>query len=198
MPLGSFKATMAELDPWDATHLTSVVFRYRVRLHYSGDPFATVPLECTIDATAMSEQTVAIVALDPLQLPALTMGALLSLPRQVAEKLHACTEPDTADVVNERVSDVYDLLLISKLMPFRALLDAIRSEAIAVFEARGKHSWPPTVTARRDWERVWANYSQDLPFEEVGIPIELSGAIAELQQLIDAVHAAFLQGSAPT
>lgn len=186
-PLGEFRATAFELNPWDGDRLSSVVFRYRLKLTYGQDPFSTVQLECSVDETVKGEQALALVELEPLQLPTLDAASLLAVPRQFAEKLHACTEPDSDDAPNVRVSDIYDLLLLTTIDQFDALLDDIRIEAVEVFAARAKHAWPPRLKERSGWAAAWRAYAKDLPFKALSIPVDLGEALALLQKLIDEI-----------
>jgi hypothetical protein len=70
----------------------------------------------------------------------------LNLSEQVAQKLHACTGPYS----QERARDVLDILLIDQLRKLD--LASVRDAAEQVFNARGTHSFPPTIQIPGEWQ----------------------------------------------
>jgi len=93
----------------------------------------------------------------------------IAMDYQVAQKMHACTDPDTPDWTNDRVRDIIDLNLLhdhfydgEPPMSLKAacvdLFDARAAEAAALGET--PRSWPPTVrptpsgaSSIRSWPR---------------------------------------------
>ncbi len=68
----------------------------------------------------------------------------MTLPWQIARKLHAVTAVLEEPKVNDRAHDLVDLELLEVLLPDADLV-LTRGACVAVFEARAQHSWPPTV-----------------------------------------------------
>lgn len=125
------------------------------------------------------------ISLAPARLPDPEPVPLLPLPYQIAQKLHACTEPETEDRRNGRAHDVHDLLLIEELAEEVLDLAAVREACVEIFEGRAKHSWPPVIIAPPGWAPLW----ERLRVEE-GIPYTLDEAIARANALVSAIEAA--------
>ncbi len=70
----------------------------------------------------------------------------LNLSEQVAQKLHACTGPQSQG----RARDVLDILLIELLGQTDAR--GVRAAAERVFEARATHPFPPTIRIPAEWK----------------------------------------------
>lgn len=116
---------------------------------------------------------------------------------QVAQKLHACTDPhNPPDLRNERARDVADLLLLKSLIEregFPALGDVLAA-CVKVFEARAAEAvalgrparvWPPTVVPHPGWEVDYAAAAA-----EVGLELALEAAVAQVNAWIDAIASA--------
>lgn len=86
-----------------------------------------------------------VAGLAELGLPVTSPVRCLGLAEQVAQKLHACTSPNSPG----RARDVLDILLIDML----AGLDYVRvaDAAQRVFAARGTHAFPPDFTMPAEW-----------------------------------------------
>ena len=117
----------------------------------------------------------------------------IAMAYQVAQKLHACTDPhEPPTFVNDRVRDLVDLLLIKHAYyPAPGSLGAVRAAAIDVFQARaveaaqiGRHprSWPPTIVTNPLWVNTFAT-----PAEEARVLSTLDELIAELNEWITAI-----------
>jgi hypothetical protein len=85
---------------------------------------------------------------------------VLSLPMQIAQKIHACTLPaaELGGRPNERAHDLVDLqLAVSDLTDDE--LPRLCEAAERIFAARNRHSWPPTAVLHDGWE---ARYRTEL------------------------------------
>ncbi len=104
---------------------------------------------------------------------------------QIAQKLHACTEPATDGRVNDRARDLHDLLLIEELGVGAQDLPGIREACVEIFGSRAKHGWPPLVSAPPGWGPIW---------EAIRVAEEttrtLSEAVADVTRLIATIDAA--------
>lgn len=136
--------------------------RLSVHLSYLGRPFANVPLE-VVTRKSPHVEYVHSLRLDPVGLPSPDPIPCLSLPYQVAEKLHACTDPLDGERTNDRVSDLMDLILIEDLSPDLDLSDT-RMACVAVFEERSTHPWPPVVSFSPQLEQLWNALVADTGF----------------------------------
>lgn len=136
--------------------------RLTVQLTYFGRPFARVPLEI-ITKKSPEIEYVHSLRLDRVGLPSPDPIPCLSLPYQVAEKLHACTDPLDGERTNDRVSDLMDLILIEDLSPDLDL-PSTRSACVAVFTDRSTHQWPPVVAFSPELDRLWDSLVADTDF----------------------------------
>ena len=94
--------------------------------------------------------------------------ATLALRFQIAQKLHACTDPhDPPASINDRPRDVVDLLLLRDLVRTegRPTLLELRVAAEAIFAARAvdaralgrtERTWPCVVVAHEHWRADFA------------------------------------------
>jgi hypothetical protein len=115
-----------------------------------------------------------------------TATAGIAMDYQVAQKLHACTEPHTRDHPNDRVRDVVDLqLLKSAFYDDQADLSALEKACRDLFRSREREaeqvgetpprSWPPTVATYPHWEAEYRTYAY-----EVGLELALKQAVDAL------------------
>lgn len=127
---------------------------YSVRLMYNGQSWCTVNLEVGFneigdaDETeyALSEEVAAIFA--NLGFPVPIAIPLMKCEHQVAQKLHALTEPGS-----HRAHDLIDLQLIAE----RSALDFVELRRICerLFAFRHLQPWPAKVSIGRDWESLY-------------------------------------------
>ena len=88
--------------------------------------------------------------------------ALLPRPYQIAQKLHACTEP-REDRDNDRFRDLIDLLLLEELVPDTDL-PAVRVACEEVFSLRGHHAWPPAIHIYPLWVEGYRSLALGMDF----------------------------------
>ena len=136
--------------------------RLTVRLAYLNRPFAKIPLE-VVTNRAPEVEYVHSLRLGPVGLPSPDPIPCLSLPYQVAEKLHACTDPLDGERANDRVSDLMDLILIEDLSPDLDL-SATKRACLIVFAERSTHPWPPVVSSSRRLDQLWSALVADTGF----------------------------------
>jgi hypothetical protein len=99
----------------------------------------------------------------------------LPIAFQIAQKLHAFTDPGVGR--EERVRDLVDILLLRELIDDYA---SLRSACITLFSLRGTHDWPPEVHVS---DRTTAEYERLA--REVSHPIAtVEAALAELHEFI--------------
>lgn len=155
--------------------------RLTVGLTYLGRPFARVPLE-VVTKISPGVEYVPSLRLDPVGLPSPDPIPCLSLPYQIAEKLHACTDPLDGKRTNDRVSDLMDLILIEDLSPDLDFL-ATRNACVGVFNARSTHPWPPVVSFPAEHDQIW-----DALVADTGFFVEtVTDAVQRVNDLISTI-----------
>src|ERR1035437_10189395 len=78
----------------------------------------------------------------------------MTVPWQIAQKLHACTATRTPPKTNDRAHDLVDLQLLEMLVA-DADLEQTRLACVAVFDVRAEQSWPPTIRALPHWPVIY-------------------------------------------
>lgn len=147
--------------------------RFTAKLSYRGQPFASVPIEVsTVEAgNADHFDTLTSDALGLVGVPATIAVPCMTLPWQIAQKLHAATAVLEDPKVNDRAHDLVDLQLLEGLLPDSDLL-LTRSACVTVFEARAQHPWPPTVTALSHWPPIYAGALEGLDHLELARTVD--------------------------
>ncbi len=130
--------------------------RFTAKLSYRGQPFASVPIEVSTVEAGNADQfdTLTSDALSLVGVPADIAVPCMTIPWQIAQKLHAVTAVLEDPKVNDRAHDLVDLQLLEGLMADSDLIPT-RSACIAVFEARAQHLWPPSVAALPHWPLIY-------------------------------------------
>lgn len=156
--------------------------RFKIKLAYLGSDFVTIPFEMSAaEATSLEVPEISSVAisLEPVQLDGSTSVALLPLSYQIAQKLHACTDPPGDDHPNDRVRDLPDLLLMEELGIEENNLRSVRNACVEIFYARGGHQWPPQVQVFPGWDVLWNNL-----VENENLLISLNEAVKAVNSFI--------------
>lgn len=183
-----FTAAFTPPRPFQVPGLTVSPHRLTAKLSYHGKPFVSLPLEISpVEAGNAAE-------FDMVPSDALTLVGLaervdvpcMTLPWQVAQKIHACTEPVETPRTNDRARDLIDLQLLEALTGDDSLVGT-EVACRAVFDERGRHSWPPTLTAHDHWDAVYVRALEGL--EDIGIAGQLADAVPRVQNFIDRIAA---------
>lgn len=133
---------------------------FDVKLSYNGKPWCTVPLEVGHNEIGDADEADWVRLTDvgsifeQLGFPVPGKVPLMSLPHQVAQKLHALTDE------GERPRDLIDLQLI--VANAELDLHATRRACERLFAYRRKQAWPPTVKKRPEWDELYAEQSRGL------------------------------------
>ncbi|MDP2955860.1 MAG: nucleotidyl transferase AbiEii/AbiGii toxin family protein [Longimicrobiales bacterium] len=131
--------------------------RFRIRVGYREvrlgrvmeRSFSNVKLEVSpYEGRHVEPDRVPAFSLKPFGLDGPNQLPCIPLTKQVAQKLHAATEPAADGKVNDRFRDLLDLALLSALVPPSRELREVCEETFAI---RGKHPWPPEITAYPHW-----------------------------------------------
>ncbi len=111
-----------------------------VTVEYVGRPFATVQVDLAPATPDAQAEPVEPLALHELCLYQLRSVPCLNLTEQIAQKVHALTEPLPRGRPNARARDVIDILLLDARLQLDA--DAIARACTSVFASRMAHRWP--------------------------------------------------------
>ena len=147
---------------------TGVPFEYvmqpiDVKLSYRHHPWCTVRLEVSHnelgDADAVEIRELPQMIKDmfaALNLPKPNPIPLMTIPYQVAQKLHGLSQHGSS-----RVRDLIDLQLIA----LREQIDFQSTANICkrLFKYRRMQSWPPHISKGTDWDSVYENLKGELP-----------------------------------
>ncbi len=152
---------------------------FLVRLDYHGKSWCSVRLEIShneigdADDAEMVPPAPDIVGLfAELGLPEPQPVPLMRLEFQIAQKIHGVSVPGST-----RVRDLVDLQLIMRNSAIA--FPAVGKVCVRLFGYRKTHSWPPTLSARPEWETQYDALKGDLP-----ILSSLNEAIAWANDLI--------------
>ncbi|MFV2145058.1 nucleotidyl transferase AbiEii/AbiGii toxin family protein [Isoptericola sp. G70] len=128
-------------------------------------------------------------------LPSPELLASLALNYQIAQKIHAATDPhDPPVAVNDRARDVTDLLLLKSLTETSGIprLADVRAAVHDVFAARAAdaaqldlvpRTWPATLTAFPHWATDYATAATS-----AGVDVPLEDAVATINAWLDEIE----------
>lgn len=188
-PVGLFTGRLTDPVPIVGPGLHPPPQRMQLKLSYAGSAFGTVPIEVAaaelVDDTGPELIRFAEIGIDDLNelgLPPLGEIPCLPLSIQLAQKLHACTEPWSPPDVNNRARDLVAILLLWPLAE-PSQHNAIAATCQRLFNERGRHAWPLTVEALSGWDRIY-----EAALRDVLEPGDLPGSVTVAAGLVqDAV-----------
>ncbi|MGC5053594.1 MULTISPECIES: nucleotidyl transferase AbiEii/AbiGii toxin family protein [Micromonospora] len=185
IPWAGFTGRVTRRAEVDIPGLTVKPRRFEVKLSFRGKAFATVPVEISAaEAGAAAEyEEVSAPPLDGLGFEPAAPVPCLSIRFQIAQKIHACTDPLTPGVVNTRARDLVDLLLMEPLVDDEQL-PAVREACAQIFAARARHSWPPVLQVPAVWVELYPAAAEGL---EDYVPADVHRAAAAVQLLINRI-----------
>lgn len=162
--------------------------RFDVKLDYRGKSFATVPVELSAAEGRSGEEHDVV---NPVEYAAIGLEPrgpvyCLSLRYQIAQKIHACTDPLDGIRDNDRARDLIDLQLLALLLDAAALPD-VRSACIEIFDGRGRQAWPPAVRTWPAWPSIYTASATGLGGDVLG---DVDQAVEWLRAFIQAIEAA--------
>lgn len=121
----------------------------------------------------------------------------IAMRYQVAQKIHACTDPhDPPAATNDRARDLVDLLLLRDLAEIGENLAGVRAAVMDVFDVRARdaqalgraeRTWPCVVVAHPHWPTDFERAAADAQ-----IDIGLDEAVAQLNAWLAQIDAAVL------
>jgi hypothetical protein len=169
--------------------------RFDVRLRLKGATWRRVQVEVSFPEGRLAHGVEAV--------PAPAVGffgvdapdhlAGIAMDYQVAQKIHACTDPDSEDWGNDRVRDVIDVNLLRDHFYPGDPPASLKRAAVDLFNARAAEAaelgeaprrWPPVVAANGRWRALYPNLAAS-----VGSSVTLDYAVAKLNDWIKAIDA---------
>lgn len=134
---------------------------FDVKLSYLGKPWCTVPLEVGFDeigdadSADWTDQADIAGAFEELGFPAPGRVPLMTVPYQIAQKLHGLTGS------GDRVRDLIDLQLL--VVATDPDLAEARKVCERLFAYRKLQEWPPRAVAREGWSALYDSQAEGLP-----------------------------------
>jgi hypothetical protein len=184
-----FTAVFTPPEEIDVPGLLVKPRRFTAKLSYQGQPFASVPIEVsTVEAGNTEEfDVLASGALGLVGLVEEVAVPCMTLPWQVAQKLHAVTATMTPPRTNDRAHDLVDLQLLEALLVDDDLA-ATRDAGVAVFENRAQQPWPPSITTQPHWAAIYSGALAGL--DHLGLAETVEEAAERVKQFVARIDAA--------
>jgi hypothetical protein len=181
-----FTATFTAPKEIDVPGMPVKPRRFTAKLSYRGKPFASVPIEVSSVEAGNADQFDMLTsdALGLVGVPAAVSVPCMTIPWQIAQKLHAVTAVLKSPRVNDRAHDLVDLQLLEGLLPDSDLAPT-RSACIAVFEARALHPWPPRVAALPHWPAIYSGALEGL--DHLGLAETADAAAEAVQRFVQRI-----------
>lgn len=154
------------------------VRRIRVKVAFRSKPFMTLVVEVApVEAGGDEIEEIPAHDLNTIGLDGPDVIPVLAVRWQIAQKLHAVTEPPIRPGgENPRYWDLVDLQLLQALTGEN--LTPVKEACQRIFAARGQQPWPPRITTYPDWSDRYATMANSLDMP-----------ITELDDAVDAIHA---------
>jgi hypothetical protein len=130
--------------------LASGTTRFIIALSYLGKAFASIDVDLNVAAEDIATESIPLLSLGDLGITEPESVICLALPEQMAQKIHALTEPPESGKQNHRFRDVLDLLLMEPLL--KGEYTELAASCTRIFRGREKHAWPiGTFTFPTTW-----------------------------------------------
>lgn len=161
-------------------------WRVPLQIRYEGREFGSIALEVAVDDDAAKHHD--LIPPDGIELAAFAIDPpglvpCLDVPNQIAQKLHACTEPLPDG--NERVRDIIDIWLLEALLEPEQMT-SLKQACLSTFRRRQKHTWPPVASPSPGWEREYATLIAEYP----DAPADVAAAIEYVNDLVRRIDSA--------
>jgi hypothetical protein len=157
--------------------------RLAIQVEFAGSTWQTLQLEVARPEVAEAELVPVAISIADFKLDGPSRVTCLALRYQIAQKLHAVTEP--VDRENLRFWDLIDLILLRDL--FEGNLAAVRAACVETFDTRGMHDWAPQLVAPDSWAAPYAAAIAEL---DRAFPATVEGAADEVRAFIAEIDSA--------
>jgi hypothetical protein len=154
------------------------VRRMRVKVAFRTKPFMTLVVEVApVEAGGDEIEEIAAHDLSKIGLDGPDIIPVLAVRWQIAQKLHAVTEPPLRPGgENPRYWDLIDLQLLQALTGEK--LAPVKDACQRIFAARAQQPWPPHITTYLDWSDRYTTMASNLDMP-----------ITDLTEAVEAIHA---------
>jgi hypothetical protein len=154
------------------------VRRIRVKVAFHTKPFMTLVVEVApVEAGGDEIEEIAAHDLSTIGLDGPDIIPVLAVRWQIAQKLHAVTEPPLRPGgENPRYWDLIDLQLLQALTGEN--LAPVKDACQRIFAARDQQHWPPQITTYPDWSDRYTTMASGLDMP-----------ITDLDEAVEVVHA---------
>ncbi|MCL2470705.1 MAG: nucleotidyl transferase AbiEii/AbiGii toxin family protein [Propionibacteriaceae bacterium] len=189
LPWGPFELARTEIEVIDAPKLVKPR-RLWVQLRAKGSPWRRIQVEVSFPEGNMASQSQIVpppnLGFFGLDAPEHLIG--VAMDYQVAQKLHAASDPDTEDYENQRVHDICDLLLIKEAFYPGVPPAPLKSACVDIFDFRADEAaqlgrpvrhWPPMFVINEYWRVAYPPLA-----ESIGITLSLDEAVAAIDEWV--------------
>lgn len=148
----------------EARALDNGALALEISIEYLGRPWATVDVDLSPAIADVETDPVPPIALTELGLESPRFVPCLAVPAQIAQKIHALTEPEPRGRPNPRARDVLDVLLLAQ----RPEVDpsAIRAACERIFAERAAHTWPvSSFTFPPGWHGILTELAREVRYD---------------------------------
>lgn len=185
-----FTGSILEVEPPTPAGVPQayVMQPFDIKLKYLGRPWQTVRIEIGHneigDAEEFDEYLPDSVAnvFEGLGFPKPNPLPLMKLSYQIAQKIHASSEPNS-----ERAHDLIDLQLMIKHS--NVDIKEVKDVCLRLFKYRRQQSWPPTITVGKDWQETYSRAYSTIAAPSSLLPT-VNEAVAWANDLIARINAA--------
>lgn len=154
----------------EARLLDNGVHSLEVGVHYLGRPWATVDVDLAPASPDAQTDAVDPIALHDLGLARARPVPCLALTEQIAQKIHALTEPTPRGRPNPRARDVLDVLLLDERLGTD--YSAVRDACARVFADRKVHEWPILrFTFPQEWSPTLVELGGQAAYDTLDVAI---------------------------
>ena len=199
IPWGPFTLEMSEVEEIAGVKRLVKPRRFEVRLIVKGAVWRKVKVEVSFPEGSVADYAQAVppppIGFFGIDAPDYLVG--IAMDYQVAQKLHACTDPDAEGWVNDRVRDIIDLNLLHDHFYPGGSPSSLKDACVDVFTARAAEavelgelprSWPPTIRFNALWNGQYPALAAS-----VGLDLTLDEAIARVQEWVAEIDASSLE-----
>lgn len=164
-----------------------VMMPYDIKLNYCGRPWQTIRIEVGHNEIGDADEFEEVLPSDlaevfmKLSFPEPKPLPVMKLAYQIAQKLHAISEPES-----ERAHDLIDLQLICG----KSDIDyaEVKSVCRRLFDYRRRQAWPPKVTAMPSWGGLYEQARNSLSDNDCILPT-VAEAVQWTNELVRRVEA---------
>ena len=191
-PWGPFELTRSEIEVIDAPKLVKPR-RFWARLNAKGSPWRRIQVEVSFPEGGIANQSRQVpppnIGFFGLNAPEHLIG--VAMDYQIAQKLHAASDPDENDYENQRVHDICDLLLLKDAFYPGPPPPSLKAACVDIFEFRADEAdqlgrsvrhWPPVFVINDYWRAAYPPLA-----EELCITLSLDEAVAAVEQWVSEV-----------